>query len=296
MTALLLAVLASSLVGSLHCAGMCGGIVALCVGVDDAGAGLKRSGRLLAAYNLGRLPTYAALGAVSGTIGRAIDLGGGEVGMPRIAAVIAGTLMIGFGVAVLLRATGVRLGCATLPPRVRDLFARGTRAAMGMPPARRAVVVGLLTGFLPCGWLYAFVVASASTGSTLGGAAVMTAFWLGTVPVLLGVGLGVRFVSAPLRRVVPGLTAATLVIVGVVAVLGRLDVPTYKAEVEARLASHRTEQDGAATGAADAAAMVERTEDWVPPCCREDENADAAGSDAPNPNPSEPGARGDDRG
>jgi len=289
MTSLLLAVLVASLVGSLHCAGMCGGIVALCVGVggDDTGGGmLRRSGRLLAAYNLGRLPTYAALGAASGLVGRAIDLGGGEVGMPRAAAVIAGALMIGFGVAVLLRAGGVRLGCASMPVWVRNLFARGTKLAMGLPPMRRAVIVGLLTGFLPCGWLYAFVVASASTGSALGGAAVMTAFWLGTVPVLVAVGFGIRFVAAPLRRFVPGLTAATLLIVGVVAVFGRLNVPSYRAEVDARLTSRVTEGEPAA-----AAAVVERTEGWVPPCCRDKDKVagDAApGSGGPAAAPTPP--------
>ena len=113
MSALIVAVFVTSLVGSLHCAGMCGGVVALCVGVEGTAGG--RPWLSHAAYHAGRMATYSLLGLVSGAVGAAIDLSGGAVGLPRAAAVFAGALMISFGVAVLLRARGVRLGCARLP-------------------------------------------------------------------------------------------------------------------------------------------------------------------------------------
>jgi hypothetical protein len=74
---------------------------------------------------------------------------------------------------------------------------------------------------LPCGWLWAFVVTAAGTGSAVGGVAVMTAFWAGTVPVLLALGLGAQVVAVPLRRHIPAVTAVILVGLGLYAIIGR---------------------------------------------------------------------------
>ena len=65
------------------------------------------------------------------------------------------------------------------------------------------------------------MVTAAGTGSAFGGAAVMTAFWAGTVPALLAVGFGTQLVSAPLRRHVPAVTAVLLVALGLFAIVGR---------------------------------------------------------------------------
>jgi sulfite exporter TauE/SafE len=273
MSSLLWAVLLASLLGSLHCVGMCGGIVALCVG----GMGSEdRSPRLLAAYNLGRLATYAGLGLISGGIGRAVDLGGGAVGLPRMAAVIAGALMIAAGLVALARTAGLRAGCLSLPGPLQRLFQRGMRAAMSLPPVRRSAVVGLLTGFLPCGWLYAFVAAAATTGDPLRGAAVMTAFWLGTVPALVAVGFGVRLVARPLQRHLPTVSAFCMLAVGVVAVVGRLNVPSYAGTVDARFVSVHDVDDVASITAAASE---------TPACCQA--RAAAAG---PSGGPSSDGA------
>jgi sulfite exporter TauE/SafE len=93
-----------------------------------------------------------------------------------------------------------------------------------------------LSGFLPCGWLWAFVVTAAGTGSAMKGAAVMTAFWAGTVPALLAVGLGAQLVSAPLRRHAPAVTAVLLVCLGLYAILGR------PASVDAAIHKHQEMQ------------------------------------------------------
>ncbi|HSO21974.1 MAG TPA: sulfite exporter TauE/SafE family protein, partial [Chondromyces sp.] len=76
-------------------------------------------------------------------------------------------------------------------------------------------------------------VTAAGTGSALNGAAVMAAFWAGTVPALLAVGLGAQLVSAPLRRHVPAVTAVLLVGLGLYAILGR------PASVEAAVTRHQ---------------------------------------------------------
>lgn len=220
MTALLLTVFVASLVGSLHCIGMCGPFVAFYSGADSSG-GTKRLFSH-AAYSGGRLLTYAVFGVAAGAVGAALDVAGSLAGFQRIAAILAGVTMILWGVLALLQIRGVRIfkhGSGN--GRISRMLRRGFSLVSDKPPVVRAGVVGLLSGFLPCGWLWAFVVTAAGTGSSLKGAAVMTAFWAGTVPALLAVGLGAQLVSAPLRRHVPAVTAVLLVCLGLYAILGR---------------------------------------------------------------------------
>ena len=217
MTALLATVLVASLVGSLHCVGMCGPFVAFYAG-GDASRGARRLVSH-ATYSAGRLVAYVTLGLAAGEIGAALDLAGSLAGFQRVAGVAAGAIMIGWGVLALLRLRGVRV----LPAQARSAawLQRAFRLVADRPPVLRAASVGLLSGLLPCGWLWAFLVTAAGTGSTLGGAAVMAAFWLGTVPALVAVGLGAQLLAAPLRRHLPAVTAVLLVALGVFAIVSR---------------------------------------------------------------------------
>jgi hypothetical protein len=63
---------------------------------------------------------------------------------------------------------------------------------------------------VPCGWLYGFVALAAGTGSWVRGAVLLLAFWGGTVPALLGLGIGLRRLGAPLRARLPRLSAAVV--------------------------------------------------------------------------------------
>lgn len=220
MSAIALTVFVSSLLGSLHCAGMCGGFVALYAG-GDTGAGAGRRWLGHGAYSLGRLAAYAGLGAVAGALGSAVDLAGTWAGVERVAALIAGALIVAWGLHGFLMARGVRLRPLPAPALLRLATARGAAALRGRPPAVRALVLGLLSACLPCGWLYAFVVTAAGTGSALQGAFLMAVFWTGTLPVMLSVGEAVRALAGPLRRHVPAACAVVLMVVGLVAVFGR---------------------------------------------------------------------------
>ncbi|MCG6949052.1 MAG: sulfite exporter TauE/SafE family protein [Acidobacteria bacterium] len=229
---LLLTVIVASLVGSLHCVGMCGPFVAFYSGADGSGG----ARRLLShtAYSGGRLLTYAVFGLAAGSVGAALDVAGSLAGFQRVAAVLAGVTMILWGILALLQIRGVRLfKHFSSGGRVSSLLRRGFSLVSDKPPVVRAGVVGVLSGFLPCGWLWAFVVTAAGTGSAPKGVAVMAAFWAGTVPALLAVGLGAQLVSGPLRRHVPVVTAILLVSLGLYAILGRpssVDAAIHKHE------------------------------------------------------------------
>ena len=212
-------VLGASLLGSLHCAGMCGPLAAVAsapgrthLPVVDARP--QSSAKSSAHYNLGRLGAYVVLGLVAGGAGALVDLGGAMIGVQGVAIVLASVALMAMGVHGLWQfTTGKRSDTAASGLVVR--WATRLRGKRAFP-----AILGGLTGFMPCGWLWAYVVVAAGSGSVLGGAAVMATFWLGTVPALavVGVALGKlgRRAGGHLRWMVPvsmllagGLTLAT---------------------------------------------------------------------------------------
>jgi len=185
-------VLVASLVGSLHCAGMCGVFVAMAVGAGDR---VSRA-RLQALYHGGRLVGYTTLGVIAGSIGRAVDIGASEIGLHHAAAIAAAVSVLLVAAVHAAAQLGVRVPRAPAPPLARRLFAGGARAAQRLSPSGRALTIGLLTALLPCGWLYAFALIAAGAASPISGGLVMAAFWVGTVPVLALIGAG----AGTLRR------------------------------------------------------------------------------------------------
>ena len=223
MTALALSVFVAALLGSVHCAGMCGSFACLASGGD---ASHGRPALLsTAAYNAGRLLAYVTLGALAGTAGAGLDQLGAVAGFTRPAAIVAGVLLILWGLASLAATIGVRLPALAVPPALASRIARGVRAVQQRPPMVRGLAIGLLTAALPCGWLYAFVATSSAAGSALGGAVVMAAFWTGTVPMMAAVGLGAQRLLGPARKHLPAFTAVVLVVLGALTVAGRFAAP-----------------------------------------------------------------------
>lgn len=221
--ALLIPVAAASLLGSVHCAGMCGGFVAI------AGDGVSGKARFVSqlSYNAGRLLSYTALGAIAGWLGRAVDLAGSAAGVGRVAALVSGSIMILWGMGALLETQGLRIFRVrvALPKRVTDALATVRR----LPAAWRGLVLGLSTTLLPCGWLYAFAVTAAGTASPLQGAALMAAFWSGNLPVLLGLGVALSALVGRVRTLVPVLSAAVIFGVGLFTVTARANLPAFAA-------------------------------------------------------------------
>ena len=220
---LLVPVAAASLLGSIHCAGMCGGFVAI------AGEGTRGKARMLPqlSYNAGRLVSYSVLGAVAGSLGHALDLAGSAAGIGRVAALVSGAIMILWGMGAFLETQGVRVfrGRWALPKRVTA----GLAALRRLPASWRGFVLGLATTLLPCGWLYAFAVTAAGTASPLHGALLMAAFWSGNLPILLGLGAAFGAAIGPLRRHVPLLSAAVIFGVGLFTVSARANLPAFAA-------------------------------------------------------------------
>lgn len=221
MIAPLGAVFVASLLGSLHCASMCGPLA--CAATMPRAATptpLTSGGKTLtqalnapasALYHAGRLTAYVTLGAAAGTLGSAIDLAGELAGVQRFAGYLAAGLIILVGVAYLLKSLNLFRPPAVAIAQPRRLWAR----ALSWPAPARAVVVGLLTGLLPCGWLWVFLVSAAGTASPLAGALTLAAFWMGTVPVLLLVTSGLPRLLAPITSRAPALVGVAIIGAGV---------------------------------------------------------------------------------
>ncbi|MFA7330046.1 MAG: sulfite exporter TauE/SafE family protein [Candidatus Delongbacteria bacterium] len=263
MSALFWAVLGASLLGSLHCAGMCGGFVAFYAG-GDRSSGLSRA-LSHAAYSLGRLLTYVLLGIMAGILGRALDLAGAAAGLQRGAAIAAGVLMMVWGLVMLLQVRGVRIS-THLPP----VFQRLVQEALGQlgdkPPVVKALTLGLLSTLLPCGWLYAFAITAAGTGDPVQGALVMAAFWLGTLPVLLTLGMSVQALAGPLRRHLPLVSALILLCIGAWTVLDRARIPVERfGGIRAAVVLESAEAPKAAG-----------LKPWELPCCQDKPDSSAS--------------------
>lgn len=220
MTALIAGIFVASLLGSLHCAGMCGAFLALAITPDEESRVGKSS--LHVAYNIGRLCSYTTLGLIAGLVGRSLDLGGEMVGVQRAAAIGASLVMIGFGLIAVARVQGYSIRLLHPPRAFHAAVQRAYTAAGAWSPVGRAFAIGLLTTALPCGWLYAFVLTAAGTGDPITGALAMAAFWVGTLPVMAVLGVGLQSAFGPMRRHLPMATALLLVIVGVLSLAGRV--------------------------------------------------------------------------
>ena len=179
-TALLVAAFLMGFLGSPHCLGMCGGVVAaFSLSMKDVSPAKRR--RLIATYHFGRLVSYSILGLVAGLIGTTVlePLMKGN-STPRIllglVLVFVGVTMLGMPFLNKLERVGMRFWQYLSPVR-QKVFPLNTYP--------RALAAGLLWGYLPCGLVYGALLIAVVAHDPLSGAALMFVFGLGTVPMLV---------------------------------------------------------------------------------------------------------------
>jgi sulfite exporter TauE/SafE len=223
---LIVGIFVASLLGSVHCAAMCGAFV--CTYATPGAGHFRTDFSAHAAYHAGRFVSYVTLGAVAGAAGAGADRLGALAGIGRLATMIAGALLVGWALAAIATALGVRLGRwgsltgRTIPDSLTRLLGGVLHRAPHATPVRRAATLGLVTTLIPCGWLYAFVATAAATSQPVLGAATMAFFWLGTVPALLAVGAGAARLIGPAARRLPVVTATVVLVMGLLAISGRV--------------------------------------------------------------------------
>lgn len=174
------------LLGSLHCAAMCGPLM-LALPVPPGGSVQFVAGRLV--YQLGRITTYGLLGVVAGLAGKSLLLAGFQRG-----------LSIGLGLAILL---GFLLAKKiSLAAPVVQLVVR-LKKAMGVQLQRRSfaslAILGSLNGLLPCGLVYVALAGAVSRGGLVAGVGYMAAFGLGTLPMMAVISLSGKLFPVSVR-------------------------------------------------------------------------------------------------
>lgn len=202
----------SGLVGSGHCLGMCGPLV---VGVGGGSGRWQIALLKQITYNLGRIFSYAVLGAGAGYGGERLVRAFPQ--LPQVAALVAvaaGLVLIQQGLAA--------AGLWRLPWRGSPQAACLAGSFFG-PLLRHqgffgAFLAGLFTGLLPCGLLYGMLALAASTHDPLAGAAVMSVFALGAAPALALAGMSGHLASLAARRRLFTFAAWSLMATGVVCV------------------------------------------------------------------------------
>jgi sulfite exporter TauE/SafE/copper chaperone CopZ len=195
------------LLTSVHCIAMCGGInLSQCIPQSETSGGGKWAAlRPSLLYNLGRVLSYTAIGAVVGALGSALTLTGALRGLVQL---IAGAFMIVMGINML----GIFPQLRRLAPRLPQIFAR--RIDAEKENAKSPLIVGLLNGFMPCGPLQAMQLYALSAGSPAAGALSMLLFSLGTVPLPFGFGALSSVLGRRFTRRVMTVGAALVVFLG----------------------------------------------------------------------------------
>lgn len=177
------------LLGGVHCAGMCGGIVAaLTLGLPENQRQGKRLLPFLVAYNLARVSSYTLAGVLLGGVGwlaaHWIDVRQVQLGLQVIAAlfmILLGLYLAGWWT-ILSRLESAGAG---IWRKIQPV----TRRFMPVQTITQAFVIGLLWGWLPCGLVYSVLVWSIATADPVSGGLLMLAFGLGTMPTLLAIGV-----------------------------------------------------------------------------------------------------------
>ncbi|WP_417347453.1 sulfite exporter TauE/SafE family protein [Ferrimonas sp.] len=183
------AALSIGLLGSAHCVGMCGGIMAaLSHGLpsrDQMNLG-KRMG-LLGAYNLGRVVSYAAAGALLASLAGGIGVLFGVDHWLTGLRFIAGIMLILMGL-YLANFSSALVVVERLGKPLWSRLAPMARKQLPVTSPAKALAAGMLWGWLPCGLVYSTLIWALSLGSLTDTVLAMTLFGLGTLPSMFLVG------------------------------------------------------------------------------------------------------------
>ncbi|MGP1386787.1 MAG: urease accessory protein UreH domain-containing protein [Thainema sp.] len=217
-----------------HCLGMCGPItVALSLSNASESSSRWHQLRFHLLLNLGRIVSYALVGAGIGALGSVLVAGGqiAGVGSPlrRGIAIAAGLLLIWFGLAQISpqRIPKVPFLNPMAQSGLHDRLNRAMQSLSLNPQSWTPLLLGLAWGLIPCGFLYAAQLKAAETTSLWTGGATMLAFGLGTLPMMLGVGLSTSLVSADRRGQLFRLGGWITVIIGVLTVVRSGDMVDF---------------------------------------------------------------------
>jgi len=210
-----------------HCMGMCGPLAAAFSLSQKQDAAPKMRSQILfhLLLNAGRLLSYALVGAGIGAVSSVAiasgQLAGSESDFRQAIAIFTSILLIWFGIS--------QINPKFLPPipLIHPLISGTLHTRLSAAMTKLSLhnhwwtpaLLGAVWGLMPCGFLYTAQIKAAGTGSIWQGAATMLAFGLGTLPMMLGVGVSTSFISKDRRSQLYRLAGWVTIIVGVLTLL-----------------------------------------------------------------------------
>lgn len=206
---------------SLHCVFMCGGLVLTCAvrGVPE-GPWHRRAAPHLA-YQGAKLASYAGVAVLLGGIVAIVGGADRLAGFRSWVLVIGGVYMVVLGAGMTGRFSGLRRLLPAPPKALVSALSRVRRIAVrdeaqAATSLTAPLMMGALTGLMPCAPLIAAQTVAAGSGSPLTAMLLMLAFGLGTVPLMLAFGLGASLMTGAFRQRVQVVSAIAVVLFGLV--------------------------------------------------------------------------------
>jgi uncharacterized protein len=193
-------VVLTSLLGSWHCVGMCGGLI----------AASTHSTRSIITYHLGRLTGYCLVGGLSGWLGYFI--------VPKHGTLLSNVFMAGISIYFIVWGISIFKQKTSLlhfnNKFIENIFSKILRKNIMEPTVINATLVGFMSVFLPCGWLYSFVIATMPLKSPLMSMFFLSLFWAGTLPALGLSPVILRKVLTPMKEHLPKISGIVLILAG----------------------------------------------------------------------------------
>jgi sulfite exporter TauE/SafE len=212
---ILLSALVLGLMGSFHCAGMCGPI-AIALPLHGNSIPQKIFGGTL--YNLGRTLTYGVMGAIFGLLGQGVQM----IGFQQKISVVMGAIMI---ISVIFPSLfrnqyNMEKSWFSLVGKLKKSIGR----LFSVRSFSSLFFIGLLNGLLPCGLVYMAIAGAIGTGEVVLGSLYMIMFGLGTIPMMLSIAIAGNILNAAIRQKINRLIPVLVVVVGIFFILRGLSL------------------------------------------------------------------------
>ncbi len=211
----LIAGLTFGFLGSFHCIGMCGPIALALPRKSTAYLRFVFS-RLI--YNTGRVITYVTLGVLVGLFSQIISISGYQQGLSITVGIIL-LLTLGWQ-----KLRGLFQKMESLPNKLIGKATNRIKALFSNNSLGSLFLIGVLNGFLPCGFVYMALATALTFGSVESSLLFMTGFGIGTIPAMLGISLAGSFISATFRRKLQKLSPYFIAVVGIILILRGLNL------------------------------------------------------------------------
>lgn len=210
------------LLGSFHCVGMCGPLAFALPGATQRWTLFLQK----LSYNLGRTVSYTLLGLLMGLIGKQLWIAGWQQNL----SILSGLLIVFISLPKILPFFSINWHFQNpFQKTFNHLFAKALQRKSGH------FVIGILNGFLPCGFVYLALATALSSDNVWQSGLFMSFFGLGTLPLMLAAMLGINFAKPAFRYRINQLLPVLTLCLGLWFILRglNLDIPYLSPKITA---------------------------------------------------------------